>query len=104
MTRQRALNAGSDASAALYFSTMALTDCASMRAWAGSYTPHGRSQCALTVVVGANRRENIAIPSEQVSWWCVRDTTRDGPGEHERSIMKRFGFAVVEGRSMLPTL
>ncbi|GGR04700.1 hypothetical protein GCM10010497_02490 [Streptomyces cinereoruber] len=30
-----------------------------MRAWAGSYTPHGRSQWALTFTLGANRRESI---------------------------------------------
>src|SRR5215475_11490978 len=36
---------------------MALTDSASMRAWAGSYTPHGRSQWAWTVT-GRNRRDS----------------------------------------------
>src|SRR5438874_12557495 len=30
------------------FSAMAFTDSASIRAWAGSYTPHGRSQWACT--------------------------------------------------------
>src|SRR3954465_5215817 len=38
---------------------MAFTVSASMRAWAGSYTPQGRSQCALTLTLGANRRESM---------------------------------------------
>src|SRR4026207_1842841 len=38
------------------FSWQALTDSASMRACAGSYTPHGRSQCACTVRRGARMR------------------------------------------------
>src|SRR3954462_4983129 len=42
-------------SLAWYFSQIALTDSASMRACAGSYTPHGRSQCARTTVEGAGR-------------------------------------------------
>src|SRR5205807_5623378 len=42
----RSLNTGSSLS--WYFSAMALTDSASMRAWAGSYTPQGRSQWAWT--------------------------------------------------------
>src|SRR3569832_1843868 len=42
-----------------YFSQIAFTDSASMRAWAGSYTPQGRSQCALTLTLGANRRESM---------------------------------------------
>src|SRR5512143_1850198 len=40
---------------AWYFSMIALTDSASMRACAGSYTPHGRSQCADTTVLGRNK-------------------------------------------------
>src|SRR5690349_4852686 len=39
-----------------YFSMIALTDSASIRAWAGSYTPDGRSQCAHTVSTERNRR------------------------------------------------
>src|SRR5437868_9109770 len=42
----RSLNTGSSLS--WYFSAMAFTDSASIRAWAGSYTPHGRSQWACT--------------------------------------------------------
>src|SRR3989442_15799658 len=38
---------------------MALMDSASMRAWAGSYTPHGRSQCACTVRAGRSRTDNL---------------------------------------------
>src|SRR6478735_9125974 len=57
MTVARARKCGS--SFAWYFSWTALTDSASMRAWAGSYTPQGRSQWALTLTLGANRRESI---------------------------------------------
>ena len=32
-----------------------------MRAWAGSYTPQGRSQWALTFTLGANRRESMEL-------------------------------------------
>lgn len=46
-------------SLAAIFSWTALTDSASMRAWAGSYTPQGRSQWALTFTLGANRRESM---------------------------------------------
>src|SRR5690349_24771697 len=39
-----------------YFSMIAFTDSASIRACAGSYTPHGRSQCAYAVTTGCNKR------------------------------------------------
>src|SRR6476469_633087 len=44
---------------AWYFSCTALTDSASIRAWAGSYTPHGRSQWADTVTFDAKKRESM---------------------------------------------
>src|SRR5690349_22960200 len=50
----RARNVGS--SFAAYFSMIRWQDSASMRACSGSYTPHGRSQWALAVVVGASQR------------------------------------------------
>lgn len=53
----------SASSLAWYFSWTALTDSASMRAWAGSYTPQGRSQWALTFTLGANRRESMELSS-----------------------------------------
>src|SRR6059058_3063926 len=53
---------------AWYFSQIALTDSASMRAWAGSYTPHGRSQWASTTVRGVRRRGSRIEPS-----WVVCD-------------------------------
>src|SRR6478735_4269991 len=59
MTTARARKCGS--SLAWYFSWTALTDSASMRAWAGSYTPQGRSQWALTFTLGANRRESMLL-------------------------------------------
>src|SRR5882757_4073520 len=58
----------SASSLAWYFSWTALTDSASMRAWAGSYTPQGRSQWALTLTLGANRRVNMAVlPRDRLS-------------------------------------
>jgi hypothetical protein len=33
---------------------IAFTDSASIRACAGSYTPHGKSQCAYAVTIGGN--------------------------------------------------
>src|SRR5690242_21881936 len=57
MTVARVWKCGSSLPA--IFSWMAFTDSASMRAWAGSYTPQGRSQCALTLTLGANRRESM---------------------------------------------
>src|SRR6266513_299170 len=50
----RVRNTGSSLS--WYFSMIALTDSASIRAWAGSYTPHGRSQCAYAVTTEWNQR------------------------------------------------
>src|SRR6478735_11189952 len=49
MTTARVRKSGSSLSATL--AMIALIDSASMRAWAGSYTPHGRSQCAETSVM-----------------------------------------------------
>src|SRR5215217_2841481 len=46
----RSRNTGS--SLAWYFSTILAIDSASIRAWAGSYTPQGRSQWAWTTRVG----------------------------------------------------
>src|ERR1044072_3397505 len=57
MTVARAWKCGS--SLAAIFCCTGFTDSASMRAWAGSYTPQGRSQCALTLTLGANRRESM---------------------------------------------
>src|SRR5689334_8772913 len=60
MVSARVRNAGS--SLAAYFSRIALTDCASIRAWAGSYTPQGRSQWALTSTAGASRPMRMGGP------------------------------------------
>src|ERR1700722_7379669 len=46
-----------------YFSQMALTDSASILAWAGLYTPHGRSQCASAVAFGARARASSLMMS-----------------------------------------
>src|SRR3954454_14221841 len=64
MIRARVRNTGS--SFCWYFSQIALTDSASMRACAGSYTPHGRSQWANATVAGRVQRtesERISLTS-----------------------------------------
>src|ERR1700722_19866335 len=68
----------SASSDALYFSMQDFTDCASIRAWAGSYTPQGRSQCAdaTSGVVEASSsalirvRSVMASPFDGRSLWC----------------------------------
>src|SRR5438270_5851691 len=77
MSRQRALKSSSVSvgffcfAASPYFSWIFMTDSASMRACAGSYTPHGRSQCAWTTRRGRTRSERIlesmTPPSEVAS-------------------------------------
>src|SRR2546430_4749324 len=77
MAMQRVLNSSAVSegffwlSASWYFSWILATDSASIRACAGSYTPHGRSQCAWTTREGRNRSERIlermTPPSERAS-------------------------------------
>src|SRR6476659_6134245 len=55
----RARNSGSVFCA--YFSAMALTDSASIRACAGAWTPRGRSQWAWPIVLGSSRRVSSLI-------------------------------------------
>ena len=57
MVIARARKTGS--SLAAYFSMIALTDSASIRACAGSYTPQGRSQCAEATCLGRSSRASI---------------------------------------------
>src|ERR1019366_7609170 len=65
MISARVLNTKS--SVLLYFSMMPLIASASIRAWAGSYTPHGRSQWASATAAGEMRsrsdrnRETVRI-------------------------------------------
>ncbi|GAA2053860.1 hypothetical protein GCM10009757_29050 [Streptomyces cheonanensis] len=64
-----------------------------MRAWAGSYTPHGRSQWALTFTVGAKRRESMG-PSFLVIVFSRATLLREGrlfsvdPGHRARLTSK----------------
>src|SRR3954464_8665022 len=68
-------------SLAWYFSWMALTDSASMRAWAGSYTPQGRSQCAVASTAENMRNRRMGVPPG--SWGTVVcDPTRGDHGQH----------------------
>src|SRR5215217_4672823 len=64
MRMARVRKSGSELSATLPM--MALMDSASILAWAGSYTPQGRSQWACTSRVGAKNRANIRVLSTEV--------------------------------------
>src|SRR5881227_547057 len=106
MRMQRSRNTGS--SLPWYFSWMALTDSASMRAWAGSYTPHGRSQWAAAVTAGRNRRmgcDLLEIGSR--STLLPTAFPADG-GFHQdgavREALLPWQWVRVSGPSMVPTL
>src|SRR5436305_1226061 len=79
------------------FSAMAFTDSASMRAWAGSYTPQGRSQWACTSRGGRTwsmmeiRRESTM----RETYPAARAMT------HRRAPLRRV---TVHGDSMRPAL
>src|SRR5690348_13533962 len=110
MIRARVRNTGS--SLPWYFSMIAFTDSASMRAWAGSYTPQGRSQCAWATVDG--RKSRIALTSRFDTY--AGSTKRPYPGIDARSealiITARpaapgrlpYLRVRVSGPSMVPTL
>src|SRR5436309_6768693 len=110
MRTQRSRKVGS--SLPWYFSWMAFTDSASMRACAGSYTPHGRSQCAWTTREGRSRSErileNMAPPSEVAS-----TETYHRPRKAMFALVATVALAIVRlrpfrvevrGDSMRPTL
>src|SRR4051812_28840896 len=97
MTSARVRKSGSSLSATL--AIRALIDSASMRAWAGSYTPQGRSQWAETSTVGANSRANILGPL----WEFMGASTTAATLLRVRW-SRRWGLAVVTGDSMRPTL
>ena len=59
-----------------YFSWMALTDSASMRAWAGSYTPQGRSQCAVASTVENMLVRRMDVPPDVVGLGRLRPYSR----------------------------
>jgi signal peptidase I len=69
--------------------------------------PHGRSQCALTVTVGA---KNFIISSEDlVAVNRYIKVTADCGVEHQHGLVGHnrgmsWGFAIVEGLSMIPAL
>jgi hypothetical protein len=75
-----------------------------MRAWAGSYTPQGRSQWAETSTVGANSRANILGPL-----WGITSAVHPVLYPVAARLLRvrwsrRWGLAVVKGDSMRPTL
>src|SRR5438270_12919172 len=82
---------------AWYFSWMPLTDSASMRAWAGSYTPQGRSQWACTSS-GGRMRSMMEIRRESTMFETYPDAC---PMTHRRAPLRRV---TVHGDSMRPGL
>src|SRR5207302_3563785 len=100
MAIARVRNAGS--SLTWYFSWQALTDSASIRAWAGSYTPHGRSQWAKATAGARNRstrertRGTMRIVKLLVSGGLLATLVR-------LLLLKTTRVEVV-GHSMWPTL
>src|SRR5437762_2564736 len=101
MTTARSRKTGS--SDPWYLSWHALTDSASMRACAGSYTPQGRSQCAATVRRGARMRstnddrddmDDIDDPPPS-SDDAESASYRRGPGRMPRAIPALAAVAVA---------
>src|SRR5438128_3443437 len=95
-----------------YFCWHAFTDSASIRACAGSYTPHGRSQCAWTLRRGLSKDSSMGMPpSDEPSGW---ETYHRG-GKRVAGVAVGVGVLVaalrwrpfrveIDGASMLPTL
>src|SRR5512141_1474301 len=99
------------------FSWHAFTDSASIRACAGSYTPHGRSQCACTLRRGARMRWNMdqSPPSQDPT---PDASYRRGPRRVAGTVAAAGAVAAaawtflrtrpsrvaIEGPSMAPTL
>src|SRR5947199_7739602 len=91
---------------------MAFTDSASMRACAGSYTPHGRSQWAWTTRAGRSRSwriiESMTPPSEVASaetYHRPRKAMFALVAVAALALLRMRPFRVeVEGDSMRPTL
>src|SRR5438874_3203235 len=85
-----------------YFSWQALTDSASMRAWAGSYTPQGRSQWAWPRVGSLNRsaraRRRGRMRISKLLVGCGFLVTL------AMAVSKRATRIEVSGDSMRPTL
>src|SRR4051794_31190915 len=106
----RVRNAGS--SLAAYLPRMPLMDSASMRAWAGSYTPQGRSQCAETTVLGVIRRRSesmrvASFPTDGADDQILRPYPRGSGRCMGRQVTMRalhWGRVLVSGSSMEPGL
>src|SRR6266576_3136785 len=79
------------------FSAMAFTDSASIRAWAGSYTPHGRSQWACASS-GGRARSMMEISRESTMPFVYPYA---GAMTHWRWPLRRVA---VHGDSMRPGL
>src|SRR5919201_6062293 len=117
MAMQRVLNSSSVSegffwfSASWYFSWIFATDSASIRAWAGSYTPHGRSQWAWTTRRGlSNASSTLSItppfrnPSPE-TYHRHRKATFAAAAALAWTILRLRPFRVeVRGTSMSPTL
>src|SRR4051794_20536522 len=90
---------------------MALTDSASMRAWAGSYTPQGRSQCAVASTA-ENMRAKRMDPSGCRDFGSsgtllaviVEDMPERPGAETVPSLATAWVLARITGPSMSPTV
>src|SRR3712207_153561 len=99
MRMARVRKAGS--SLAWYFSWIALTLSASMRAWAGSYTPQGRSQCAVASTAENMRDRRMDVPPGLVGS-VVCDPTRGDRGRQRGGGGLRPAHAVGAGPGERP--
>src|SRR5438105_1938064 len=99
-------------SASWYFSWILATDSASTRAWAGSYTPHGRSQCAWTTRRGLSNASTILNMTPPSTNAASRETYHRPRKAMFLGILA-LGYAAarlrpfrieVDGDSMRPTL
>src|SRR3954466_464463 len=86
---------------------MAFTDSASMRAWAGSYTPQGRSQCAVASTAENMRVKRMEMPPgcrEFGSSATLLAVIGSDSGSGVTPLASTWVFARVAGPSMSPTL
>src|SRR3954462_3417354 len=86
---------------------MALTDSASMRAWAGSYTPQGRSQCAVASTAENMRVKRMDVPPDVRvfgSSATLLAVIEGDSGSGVTPLASRWVLARVTGPSMTPTV
>src|SRR3954451_2331563 len=86
---------------------MAFTDSASIRAWAGSYTPQGRSQCAVALTAENMRGKRMDVPPDVVrsgSSATLLAVIGEDSGSGVSPLATTWVLARVTGPSMSPTV